>query len=295
MVKNGNSSDIIQIDYTSLEVCTFTEFWQSKLPEDEKTRTQVQMQHRFDTYIWLWVTEGVCEHWLDFQAVNQQLDEWILIRPQQVHRFLTMENWDGWAVSFPAAMLPPHLAKAWQALPQTQKITPKQTALLRPALTLLKSYRYLDLPNVDALAQTQLHSFIQLLLTLFTPQNDTPNRQSQRWQAFNALLEAHFRQQHQVQFYAEQLGCSDKTLANLCHTHAGNTPKALIEQRILLEAKRLLLHSNQAIKQIALYLGFEEPTHFNKFFKKLANETPKVFRESCLARVEKCEKLPVNA
>lgn len=51
----------------------------------------------------------------------------------------------------------------------------------------------------------------------------------------------------------------------------------------LTEAKRLLIHTPQSVKQIALQLGFEEATHFNKFFKKQQNTTPKAFRDSYLA------------
>jgi transcriptional regulator, araC family len=59
--------------------------------------------------------------------------------------------------------------------------------------------------------------------------------------------------------------------------------QTVITDRLLLEAKRLLIHTPQSVKQIALQLGFEEATHFNKFFKKQQHITPKVFRENYLA------------
>jgi len=60
----------------------------------------------------------------------------------------------------------------------------------------------------------------------------------------------------------------------------GKTPKQLIDERILLEAKRLLVHSNDPGKIIGLSLGFDEPTNFNKFFKKHTGKTPSEFRAS---------------
>ncbi|WP_426840465.1 helix-turn-helix domain-containing protein [Glaesserella parasuis] len=96
-------------------------------------------------------------------------------------------------------------------------------------------------------------------------------------------MEQHFCTQHQVQFYAEQLGCTEKTLGSTCLAHTGLPAKMVINQRLLLEAKRLLVHTQKSVKHIASQLGFEEATHFNKFFKKYERCTPKGFRESYLA------------
>jgi AraC family transcriptional regulator, transcriptional activator of pobA len=59
----------------------------------------------------------------------------------------------------------------------------------------------------------------------------------------------------------------------------GKTPKEIIDDRILLEAKRILAHTTESIKEISYYLGFEEPTNFIKYFKKHASVTPTEFRE----------------
>ena len=59
----------------------------------------------------------------------------------------------------------------------------------------------------------------------------------------------------------------------------GKSPKELIDDRILLEAKRLLVHGNKSIKEIGFELGFEEPTNFIKYFRKHIGKTPMEFRE----------------
>ncbi|CDH99990.1 helix-turn-helix domain-containing protein [Glaesserella parasuis] len=74
-----------------------------------------------------------------------------------------------------------------------------------------------------------------------------------------------------------------KTLGSTCLAHTGLPAKMVINQRLLLEAKRLLVHTQKSVKHIALQLGFEEATYFNKFFKKYERCTPKGFRESYLA------------
>jgi len=96
--------------------------------------------------------------------------------------------------------------------------------------------------------------------------------------AFKNHLEKDFRKEKSVSYYAQKLFVSDKVLTNALQNTMGKTPKQLIDERILLEAKRLLVHANDSGKIIGLILGFDEPTNFNKFFKKHTGKTPSEFR-----------------
>lgn len=95
---------------------------------------------------------------------------------------------------------------------------------------------------------------------------------------FKALLDDHFIAQKRVSFYCQQLNTTPKRLNQATFKIFGKTPKNIIDDRILLESKRLLAHTNQSIKEIAYSLGFEEPTNFIKYFKKHTNHTPTAFR-----------------
>ena len=70
-----------------------------------------------------------------------------------------------------------------------------------------------------------------------------------------------------------------KTLNQTCRQYAGLTAKQFINQRILLESKRLLAYTKASVKEIAWQLGFEEASHFGKFFKKEMQKTPLAFRK----------------
>jgi AraC family transcriptional activator of pobA len=99
---------------------------------------------------------------------------------------------------------------------------------------------------------------------------------------FKDLLEKSFTGLKNVSAYAQKLHVSEKRLGQATYKVLGKTPKELINARILLEAKRLLVHGNQSIKEIGFQLGFEEPTNFIKYFRKHTNKTPVRFRESYL-------------
>jgi len=96
---------------------------------------------------------------------------------------------------------------------------------------------------------------------------------------FKDLLEQNFSQERSVNKYASELSISEKQLHKATTTLLDKTPKQIIDERILLEAKRLLVHSNQSIKEIAYELGYNEPTNFIKYFRKHTDSTPSEFRE----------------
>lgn len=84
---------------------------------------------------------------------------------------------------------------------------------------------------------------------------------------FNLLLEANFRTQHEVQFYAQALNRSPKTLTNLFCLYNYPSPSKLIQRRIILEAKRYLYYTDWSAKEVAAELGFTSAAHFSRFFK----------------------------
>jgi AraC family transcriptional regulator, transcriptional activator of pobA len=97
---------------------------------------------------------------------------------------------------------------------------------------------------------------------------------------FKNLLDDQFRKLKTVSGYAGQMAVSEKRLTQATSTTVGKTPKELIDERVLLEIKRLLVHTSLSIKEIGYELGFEEPTNFIKYFKKHEGKTPIEFRES---------------
>jgi AraC family transcriptional activator of pobA len=97
---------------------------------------------------------------------------------------------------------------------------------------------------------------------------------------FKDLLNIHYLKLKSVNGYASYINVSEKRLTQATTKTVGKTPKELIDERVMLEAKRHLVHTNQSVKQIGYELGFEEPTNFIKYFKRHAGKTPIEFRES---------------
>lgn len=96
---------------------------------------------------------------------------------------------------------------------------------------------------------------------------------------FNLLVEVHFRTEHEVKFYAEKLNKSPKTLANLFASCNCPPPSKVIQNRIILEAKRHLYYTDKSAKEIAYSLGFASPAHFSRFFKQHSGNNISLFRD----------------
>lgn len=96
---------------------------------------------------------------------------------------------------------------------------------------------------------------------------------------FSLLVSMHYKKLHQVQDYATLLHKAPKTLSNLFAKYSDKTPLQIIRERIILEAKRLLLYTDLSISEVAYELGFEESAHFSRFFKKMQGESPSRFKK----------------
>lgn len=93
------------------------------------------------------------------------------------------------------------------------------------------------------------------------------------------LIEEHYLTERQNEFYADRVSLSTKRMNEILVQAIGKSLKQQLLERLLLEAKRLVGYSEENIQTIADQLNFSEVSYFNRFFKKLTQQTPKDFRE----------------
>jgi AraC family transcriptional regulator, transcriptional activator of pobA len=130
----------------------------------------------------------------------------------------------------------------------------------------------------------------QLLSTLFTlisserrklhhDGTSQPVTQSETFRNFLRILEANFRQEHEVEFYASQLFMSVRNLNLITQNILQQSVSRIIETRKLIEAKNLLISTDKPVSEIGFELGYEEKAYFTRLFKKNTGQTPTEFRE----------------
>lgn len=96
---------------------------------------------------------------------------------------------------------------------------------------------------------------------------------------FHILVEQNFRELHQVADYAEKLHKAPKTLSILFKKAGYPSPLQVVNERLALEGKRLLLFSDLSAKEVGYQLGYKEGTHFSKFFKSQVGQPPIKWQE----------------
>lgn len=94
------------------------------------------------------------------------------------------------------------------------------------------------------------------------------------------LIDNHFSSHHQVTFYANKLNLSERYLNSISNQILGQTVTQIIHQKLNLKAKEMLVNNNCNIKEIAENLGFDDPSYFARFFKRMNNTSPTKFRKS---------------
>lgn len=95
---------------------------------------------------------------------------------------------------------------------------------------------------------------------------------------FEKLVEENHATEHYPKYYADKLAITANYLNFICKNVSGKTAGEIIRNRIILEAKRLLINSEFSISQISFQLGFEDNSYFTKFFKTNAYISPSEFR-----------------
>lgn len=96
---------------------------------------------------------------------------------------------------------------------------------------------------------------------------------------FLRLVDTHYKTQRSVAFYAGEINISPNYLNMLCKKELQTPASSLIQNRVLLEAKRLLKASELTVKEIVFELGFYDHANFAKFFKNHTGMSPSTFKE----------------
>lgn len=284
-------TDIQRLEYEpkasyqlDLEVFTITDL-------RHRGKEQVRETHRYEFHALVCVTQGKCTQMVDFKSITCEPGSLLVLRAGQAHNYGQDEGWEGWNVLFrPEFVLPisttsldRKVALDLEKLHEHMVLSPRDLNTVTGLIQQMREDTLIDASQeeVNALLRHQLHSLLARLSILQgrrQSQELLVSPASQRFRRFQQHVEKNFTRWHQVADYASRLGYTEKTLARAVMASMGMSAKVFIAARIVLEAKRLLAHTDLPIVAIAEKLGFDEPTNFSKFFKREAAYSPAEFR-----------------
>ncbi|WP_372443315.1 helix-turn-helix domain-containing protein [Actinoplanes teichomyceticus] len=129
-----------------------------------------------------------------------------------------------------------------------------------------------------ALLRHQLAALLLRLRLLDDSGSDPGNVEGRTFERFRRRLEARYAYSRRVEDYAAELGCSVRTLTRASLAMTGRTAKQVVDDRVALQARRLLAATDLSVAEVGRSLGFGEPTNFGRFFHRETGLSPGQFR-----------------
>ncbi|MFH8370029.1 AraC family transcriptional regulator [Streptomyces sp. NPDC018031] len=231
------------------------------------------------------IERGAVTHTVDFTAYPLGEGGVLWVRPGQVQQVGDLSAVEGTLVLFRPGFLSPATARnaglddrfggTWW---QTEGA--ERTAVFAAVRHLACAYESrLGLP-AEVHAETLRHLLAVLVLRLAhqTPPAGRGAEPSEAYLRFRDAVERDFARTHRVADYAQALGYSPRTLSRATARVSGVGAKEFLDRRVVLEARRLLAHSDLPVAAVAAQTGFTDPANFSKFFQARTGRTPGGFR-----------------
>nr|WP_295905587.1 helix-turn-helix domain-containing protein [uncultured Bdellovibrio sp.] len=253
---------------------------------EDRFEPLVPFPHKHSFYHLVIVTAGRGWHEIDFQRYPIEKGRVFLMKPAQVHSWVVDKNSKGFVIEFEEdilSSLPAYAPKIKHLLKNLSDsfLVKSKTDLLNlqnHCESLLREYEEKQRDYEMALSLS-----LFLLLIEFSRWSELKESAMPQVEAFATkylnLVEDNFRSQHEVGFYAKRLGMTAKALTMKITRMTGRSARTLIQERLILESKRLLAYSDLSITEIADALGYQDANYFSRFFRVKTQKTPAAFRQ----------------
>lgn len=250
--------------------------------------------HKHDFYHIVLFAKGSGTHTIDFEQFDVKANQVYLMIPGQVHSWNFKGAVDGYVINFSAEFLqeilrdqlypdkfPFFKGVAHDSVIQLSKKAALQTAQIIEQI--IDEVRVVKPLQGDVIAAM----LVQLLIGIYRDgaalsSNQHPKQNQLLLSGFRKLVEQHYMVRHLPKDYAAMLYITPNYLNGICKGMLGKPAGQVIRERILLEAKRLLVNADLNIEAIATALSFEDNSYFTKFFKKYTGLTPEIFRRQAI-------------
>ena len=250
--------------------------------------------HRHNFYHLIYFTKGSGTHNIDFVNFPVSAGQIYFMTPGQVHSWNFKGEPDGYVINFSENFFRPFLANPDYLEQFTFFLgAAEQCVVFLPAAAqkevkalfekILEAANNIQVVDPDIIRLWMLELFI-ITATHTQPAGKSKDQLGNHIviSSLKKLVEEKYLLLHMPKEYAALLFVTPNYLNNLCKQILGKAAGEIIRDRILLEAKRMLVNQDMHISEIAHHLNFTDHSHFGKFFKKATGETPEGFRKNIM-------------
>ncbi|MFD0793002.1 helix-turn-helix domain-containing protein [Mucilaginibacter litoreus] len=245
--------------------------------------------HRKDYYFFAFVEEGNSRHWVDFTAYTIKPGHFYFTVPHQVHLKEESKPIKGFVASFTEEFLMLEENRMLRRLPIIQNpagghelvLNRQDIAYIKDVMAKMVAEKQHGGDWHNQMLTSWLRVLVIYLSRLYNEQfgEHCITKSYCLLKSFQELIGDHHKQLHDVTAYANLLNITPGYLNDIVKQQSGKTAISHIHNRLAVEAKRKLLHTDLSVKQIADELGFEDAAYFNRFFKRLTDTTPVSYRQ----------------
>jgi len=254
--------------------------------------SDIPHRHNYYTVIWSFTATG--RHVIDFKEYPIIPNHLFFVSPEQVHQIITDPNPTGYVILFTPEFLEKNSIredfianlKLFQKSDETPPL-PLNDKMIG-TLTLFVNQMFSAFHSENELRFEAIGAYLKLFLIecnnhcSLHPGSNTQNIEVGKTlvKNFKEIVEKHYPEWHQVKDYAEALYVSPNYLNEVIKSSINISAKEFIQNRLILEAKRMAVFTTKSSKEIGYDLGFDDPSHFSKFFKSNARQSLQEFKES---------------
>ena len=245
--------------------------------------------HRHDFFFIIALQKGQGRHEIDFTTYNVFNNSVFFMRPGQVHQLQLKADATGYIIEFNTGFYHPEDKLSSQRLRKASNKNYCKPEINRfEKLHDILTYIFQEYTAREEGYQDVIKANLDIFFIEFIRQSPNPNGPSinvnpytqERLEEFLELLEIHIATHKQVTQYTDLMNLSSYQLNEITKATIGKTASELINEHIVLEAKRYLLATPNQIKEIAGHLGYEDVSYFIRFFKKQTGHSPEAFRHN---------------
>nr|WP_237690504.1 AraC family transcriptional regulator [Salegentibacter lacus] len=248
----------------------------------------VEKIHRHNFFYILTIKKGNGEHQIDFTNYPVNNCSVFILRPGQVHQLLLKKGSKGYLMGFDASFYSPKEQQKRKAFREASfnNFYSFETQYFSSLISVLECI-FQEYSNREIMYKEYIKANLDIFFIELFRQSNKSNILTHNNLHFQELfdelmemLEIHVHDHKQVTYYAEKLNLTSYQLNAITKNNSGKNCSQLINERIILEAKRHLLATSNQVKEIAYHLGYDDPSYFIRFFKKHTEFTPEDFRQN---------------
>ncbi len=261
------------------------------LEEFFKGIEHLKKPHRQNFYALIIVFSGIGEHIIDLENFELISNRVFLINYGQVHTWKQFNKLKGYMVFFTTefynlVFTGHNKIKSDAAIIQNRPYIDLDKSELQEWKKMLSTIE-LEHKNKNSVSNEIICLLLKVLVLKYnsnnTVSNVTQNKSSRKigiTQTYKSLIGQYYKEWKLPKYYTQLLFVTPNYLNSICNEVEGVSATQLIQQRVVLEAKRLLSHTDLTATQIAYELGFEDNSHFGKYFKNVTGFSPDGFRKN---------------